>query len=691
MINNEQKSLKESNIDEILITEASKDIIQIIKNTRSIKNMTPYEFNKILESYQINKKDEKLRKINLIYLCLLQFHGLIRYMHFQELTQEDIRKMTYFIKHIFIKKGQYLFRQGDKSDALYGIIKGKVTIREVHTIDLTKKFKNEKEKDFEDDDFKETKENLIPFEVFMSDCEDISDEEDENNNNNNNGDNNNNDKKDKNDNSIANNELEKELLPMDEKKFEKFYQKNLKRLSNKTEEDIDKEIDFKIKKHLLKKIKLSIEFKEKISKKKKKTKNPPIKCKKYYQTPTEKIEGEILEKFINEFEIEKFDIINGMCFGEWGLVYTIPRTTSIYAKEDSHLFYLEKLYFDKILTHIFQRADLNKVNFLTKTLPIFKIGIKVGHILTKIIPFFFEKQTIVYTPFDIAENLYLVYQGECSSIYLPFAKEKKDYFEKIRDVKIISKFQNGAIIGFESCLKKENKYKTGLLITREYTTLMKVNIKYICQFFPKFKESIIEIYNEEIKAHQKLEENVKLVKENYSFYEKIKNKDIKIENYNSIIKDKIKIIPRNNLGIKILNLKTDSIIKTLKTQKKNSKYFNQSKEKVKSRFKIYKTNLNIFLSSLDINNLKTKTNKTFSSSENFFKQNQNITFSEDKNVTSMYHSGVLEGIINNKKNYNKNKKLKLMSKAKIEKKLKNLQNIETGMFSLPLLNEFHFN
>ena len=57
----------------------------------------------------------------------------------------------------------------------------------------------------------------------------------------------------------------------------------------------------------------------------------------------------------------------------------------------------------------------------------------------------------------------------------------------------------------------------------------------------------------------------------------------------------------------------------------------------------------------------------------------------------MYHSGVLEGIINNKKNYNKNKKLKLMSKAKIEKKLKNLQNIETGMFSLPLLNEFHFN
>ena len=423
MINNEQKSLKESNIDEILITEASKDIIQIIKNTRSIKNMTPYEFNKILESYQINKKNEKLRKINLIYLCLLQFHGLIRYMHFQELTQEDIRKMSYFIKHIFIKKGHYLFRQGDKSDALYGIIKGTVTIREVHTIDLTKKFKNENEKDFEDDDFKETKENLIPFEVFMSDCEDISDEEEENNNNNNN------DKKDKNDNSIANNELEKELLPMEEKKFEKFYQKNLKRLSNKTEEDIDK---------------------EKISKKKKKTKNPPIKCKKYYQTPTEKIEGEILEKFINEFEIEKFDIINGMCFGEWGLVYTIPRTTSIYAKEDSHLFYLEKLYFDKILTHIFQRADLNKVNFLTKTLPIFKIGIKVGHILTKIIPFFFEKQTIVYTPFDIAENLYLVYQGECSSIYLPFAKEKKDYFEKIRDVKIISKFQNGAIVGFES-------------------------------------------------------------------------------------------------------------------------------------------------------------------------------------------------------------------------------------------------
>ena len=32
---------------------------------------------------------------------------------------------------IIAKKDQYIFRQFDKSDALYGIIKGKIVIREV--------------------------------------------------------------------------------------------------------------------------------------------------------------------------------------------------------------------------------------------------------------------------------------------------------------------------------------------------------------------------------------------------------------------------------------------------------------------------------------------------------------------------------------------------------------------------------
>ena len=37
---------------------------------------------------------------------------------------------------------------------------------------------------------------------------------------------------------------------------------------------------------------------------------------------------------------------NGRCFGECGLIYSITRTTSIYALEDTDLFYSEKDYFN---------------------------------------------------------------------------------------------------------------------------------------------------------------------------------------------------------------------------------------------------------------------------------------------------------------------------------------------------------
>ena len=78
------------------------------------------------------EKKKKQRKVNLIYVSLLKFNGLVRYMLYQGLTKEDIRKISCYIKHQFFKKGEYIFRQHEKSDALYGIIKGKIQIRTVN-------------------------------------------------------------------------------------------------------------------------------------------------------------------------------------------------------------------------------------------------------------------------------------------------------------------------------------------------------------------------------------------------------------------------------------------------------------------------------------------------------------------------------------------------------------------------------
>ena len=87
------------------------------------------------------------------------------------------------------------------------------------------------------------------------------------------------------------------------------------------------EIDFKVKRQLKRNIDLTIRLNKTIIKKKKK-KNGLIKRLKFNQTPKDIDKN--LDNFIKEFEEEKFSFQKGMCFGEWGLIYSIPRTTSIY-------------------------------------------------------------------------------------------------------------------------------------------------------------------------------------------------------------------------------------------------------------------------------------------------------------------------------------------------------------------------
>ena len=203
---------------------------------------------------------------------------------------------------------------------------------------------------------------------------------------------------------IAENELKRREL--EEKK-------RLERLQNLKEEQIDDMIENQIynkKKILIQKninkiIKISKLFKEK---KKSKT-IKIIKAIKKYQTPDNLDNEDILSKFISEFEIKRLNITEGMCFGEWGLVYNIPRTTSIYCVEDTHVFLLEKRYFDKHLIKKFYAGDMKKIKFIYDRLPALrksfesKGGHLISHILTKIVPNFYDEGDIVYTPYDKAK------------------------------------------------------------------------------------------------------------------------------------------------------------------------------------------------------------------------------------------------------------------------------------------------
>ena len=125
--------------DEILIEESSKDILELNPRKKRKKYCQLTLNNNIKKGlsslYEFKQNEKEERNVHLIYYCLLKFKGLIRYMNFQGLQKGDIKKISYYIKHKSFKKGEYIFRQGDKSDALYGVLNGKVIIKELKQID----------------------------------------------------------------------------------------------------------------------------------------------------------------------------------------------------------------------------------------------------------------------------------------------------------------------------------------------------------------------------------------------------------------------------------------------------------------------------------------------------------------------------------------------------------------------------
>ena len=127
----------EKNEEDILIEEISKKIINHLPNLKNKENKSKERRNSILYDRQ-DSKSKSIRNVEAIYLTLLKFKGLKRYMNYQGLCIQDIRNFSCYIKHKFYEKGSYIVRQYDKSDALYGIINGCIEVRELETIEKTK-------------------------------------------------------------------------------------------------------------------------------------------------------------------------------------------------------------------------------------------------------------------------------------------------------------------------------------------------------------------------------------------------------------------------------------------------------------------------------------------------------------------------------------------------------------------------
>ena len=77
---------------------------------------------------------------------------------------------------------------------------------------------------------------------------------------------------------------------------------------------------------------------------------------------------------LNECDLdeEKVKLYEGMCFGEWGIVYKAARTASAYTLEDTHIIYIDKDFFKICFYKNIHRSLNDKRNFLLKILPFLK-------------------------------------------------------------------------------------------------------------------------------------------------------------------------------------------------------------------------------------------------------------------------------------------------------------------------------
>lgn len=90
------------------------------------------------------------------------------------------------------------------------------------------------------------------------------------------------------------------------------------------------------------------------------------------------------QEFNLEEEIERLN--DGMCFGEWGLMYNLPRSASAYTMEDTHLLYLDKEFFKYCFFKSMYRAISEKKSFFLKTLPFLRGLAKVEEFLKNVNP-----------------------------------------------------------------------------------------------------------------------------------------------------------------------------------------------------------------------------------------------------------------------------------------------------------------
>lgn len=196
-------------------------------------------------------------------------------------------------------------------------------------------------------------------------------------------------------------------------------------------------------------------------------------------------------------EYEKTVFYPGMCFGEWGIIYNMKRTASSYCLEDTDVFYLTKEHFQEVLALSFFNSVSSKKKFLNNIIP------GLGTQLSFVVPLFFDYGDIIYSPKNVANKLYIVYQGECAFGDLKYENINEDY--KVKNMNKFVILSKGSLGGMESVIyykKKRVHYNHTCIANQDYTVVYEINVELIYRQGLFLLDYIKPLYDAQNEIHQ---------------------------------------------------------------------------------------------------------------------------------------------------------------------------------------------
>lgn len=182
-------------------------------------------------------------------------------------------------------------------------------------------------------------------------------------------------------------------------------------------------------------------------------------------------------KLLEDLSVTVKTYSKGDFFCDWDIIFDKPHGEAAYAEEDTDLLVLPKKYFDKYFSKHFLRNDNERKSFLTKRIEFlhFNNVVNLKHE-------FYDKNNVIYTIFDKANEFFVVYKGKGALMELNYEynyKKKSEILYNASDLKILCYVAEGCIVGLESFNDGEKNYENNFVILEDNTIIYRIKMNRI--------------------------------------------------------------------------------------------------------------------------------------------------------------------------------------------------------------------